>query len=324
MSGSGRSAAQKLVSVIVPVYNVKDYLRPCVDSIIGQTYQELEILLVDDGSTDGCGDLCDEYQQKDSRIQVIHKPHGEVSSARNAGLEICKGEYVSFVDSDDVLHPQFIECLYKACEAEQCAMAICRFRTDTNWDRPLIEGAHTERKKAAEFVEHYYDRDHNQIIVVWNKLYRREVIGDIRFPEGKIHEDEYTTVKYVYRAQSIVFVDEVLYCYTKRPGSIVHQEFNLKRLDMLGAYLERREFYHENGETQWEIREEYFYLSALLDYYSKLKKYLPEEKEKQKELLELYREAYRNYEKSRWNGKRRLLYGVCRMCPEIYTKIKGK
>ena len=314
----------KKVSVIVPVYNVKEYLRACVDSIIAQTYKDLEIILVDDGSTDGSGDICDLYAELDDRVIVRHKDNGGLSSARNAGIEISSGEYLAFVDSDDQVHPQFIETLYFVCEKKICPVAICKICTAAEWNAIASrEELSVNVKTSKEVINAFYGKDHIRITVAWNKLYRRDIIGEIRFPEGKIHEDEYTTVKYLYRAGQIAWIDEGLYCYTQRENSITNQEFSMKRLDVLGAYPERRQFFSEQGDVKFVVREEYCYLSALLDFYSVIKKRLPAEKEKAKELIVMYQEAYHAYDKSRWQMKRRLFYAVCYACPGIYSRIKS-
>ena len=315
----------KRVSVIVPVYNVKEYLCACIDSIIAQTYRELEIILVDDGSTDGSGEICDRYKEADDRIVVLHKVNGGLSSARNAGIKLSTGEYLCFIDSDDQIHPQFVEALLFACEKNSCPVAVCKICTSADWSKTAdSEDTFVTVKLSEEVVDAYYGKDHIRIAVAWNKLYRRDIISEIRFPEGKIHEDEYTTVKYLYRAERIAWIDESLYCYTQRENSITSQPFSMKRLDVLGAYPERRKFFEEQGETKYVVREEYCYLSALLDFYFIIKKRLPEERKKTKELLTMYREALRMYDKNRWQMKRRLFYGVCLACPGIYSLIKRK
>ncbi|MBR1470750.1 MAG: glycosyltransferase [Lachnospiraceae bacterium] len=310
------------VSVIVPVYNVKDYLEACINSICCQTYQNIEVILIDDGSTDGCGNICDRYAEQYENIQVIHKKNGGLAAARNSGLEVSTGEYVAFIDSDDQIHPRFVEEMLRLCEDNDCGMAICSYRSDAKWDENAVEKNKAEVLDYTELLDRFYTDDHIRITVAWNKLYRRSIIGDLRYVEGVDHEDEYTTAKFIYRAKRIAQTDAQLYCYTLRDGSIMQRPFSLKRLDGLGAYLERRKFFIEHGEDKYAIREEYCYMSAILNYHAKLKKFLPEEKAKQRELIKEYRQSWRRFDRKCWGWKRRVFYLLGYCWPSIYIKMK--
>lgn len=325
-----------LVSVIIPVYNVRDYIRECVDNVLAQTYTELEILLVDDGSTDDSGKICDEYAAMDDRVRVIHRKNGGLSAARNSGIKECHGEYVSFIDSDDAVSPMFIESLYDMCERSGCRIAIAGIkvaggRDGTTMEELLLASGHPDRSSAVEYREYtahqlldrFYDNDrHHTITVAWNKLYKREVISDIRYPEGFVYEDEATTYAFLYNAERIAWTDEKLYFYRNRPGSITKDSFSLKRLDVLEAYRRRRQFYIDHGEKEYAVREEYCQLSAYLDFYHILWKKLPDEKKVRRELLDTYKDLYKKYDKASWSPKRRLLYGSCYLFPAVYGMIK--
>lgn len=242
----------ELISVIVPIYNVEKYLHQCLKSIINQTYKNLEIILVDDGSPDNCPKICDEYSRKDKRIKVIHKENGGLSSARNAGLDVVTGEYISFIDSDDMIDEKFIETLYNLCKENNCDISECnlqRFEKEVvkkadNYDKKIYTNYEMQRRL---YIPEYFIRG----IVVWNKLYKRYLYDDIRFPTGKINEDEFTTYKVLYKCKSSICVtDEELYFYRINENSIMGQKFNPKRLDVLDAFEERKEFYKNCGEME--------------------------------------------------------------------------
>ena len=187
---------EELVSVIIPVYKVEKYLERCVESVQKQTFQNLEIILVDDGSPDLCGAMCDEMAKTDPRIKVIHKNNGGLSDARNVGIEMASGNYIVFVDSDDWLDLDMIALLYRVLKKYNADIAECSYRNictdrieeETNCSAKVVEG---DRILALEaMLDWRWFKP-----VAWNKLYKRDVLGDIRYPKGKLHEDEYTTYK---------------------------------------------------------------------------------------------------------------------------------
>lgn len=237
-----------LVSIIVPVYNVDQWLPRCVDSLIAQTYKNLEIILVDDGATDNSGKICDEYSEKDDRIVVIHKENGGLSSARNAGVKVAKGNYISFVDSDDWVLPEFIEKLYSAIIENDCDMAECGFAAlssevipETNCNDSFSVVDDIQAMKT-----HLEDGHFRQ--VVWNKLYKREIIT-VEFAEGKYHEDVFWTYQIIANCKKLVHITDVLYCYFQREGSIMGVGYSLKRLDAVEATKLRTEFVCEKYPT---------------------------------------------------------------------------
>lgn len=215
-----------LVSVIVPIYKVENYLRECVDSIISQSYSNLEIILVDDGSPDRCPEICDEYALKDSRIKVIHKPNGGLSDARNAGIEVAKGEYLSFVDSDDVIHSQMIEVLMKSILEDNADVSCCDFFSfyDTGeLSSSFIRNIQYLVLDPKEWFLRKYSA------AAWNKIYRKDLWVSIRFPKGKYHEDVFTTYKICNVANKIAHCGHKLYFYRQRYSSIMKSS-NLQRL----------------------------------------------------------------------------------------------
>jgi glycosyltransferase involved in cell wall biosynthesis len=223
-----------LISVIIPIYKVEEYLDECVTSVVNQTYSDLEIILVDDGSPDNCPQMCDEWAGKDNRIKVIHKVNGGLSDARNAGIEIATGEYIAFVDSDDFIKPDMIEKLRAAlakadADIAACGILTCEGETQTAWGCRDLVGT----------PEQIYELLYNDTaypVAAWNKLYRKSCWETLRFPVGKTCEDAFTTYQLIHNARRIVMIPEALYCYRIRPGSIMTSSFSLKKMDAEEAW----------------------------------------------------------------------------------------
>lgn len=226
-----------LISVIVPIYGVEAYLNQCLDSLLNQTYKNLEIILVDDGSPDGCPAICDEYATKDPRVRVIHKENGGLSDARNAGIDVAQGEYIGFVDSDDWVMPDMYEYLLQGVLGYQSEISYCGFVNvhDTWADYPNNQ---TDKVFTAETAlnELFFDRLGN---FAWNKLYKAELWEGIRFPVGKNFEDIRTTYKLFERASRIAILKEPKYYYRIRQGSIMHDSSLFNRWSVYTAIMER-------------------------------------------------------------------------------------
>ena len=234
-----------LISVIVPVYKVESFIHECVDSIIDQTFENLEIILINDGSPDRCGEICDEYAKQDNRIIVVHKKNGGLSSARNAGLDICKGEYIAFIDSDDIIHQQFIEHLYtnmKGADLVFCEMLL--FDKGFNISKPEIDNVLCEEFESKTLLSQIMTFKPPNVVVACNKLYKRRLWNVVRFPLKKIHEDEFVIHEILDQCQKVSFVNAKLYFYRKREESIMSLANGDKAtLDKLEAYSLRRKFF---------------------------------------------------------------------------------
>ena len=244
-----QSYTQPIVSVIIPIYKVEEYLRECLDSVLSQTYENLEIILVDDGSPDQCGEICDEYATKDSRIKVIHKENGGLSDARNAGLDICTGEYISFIDSDDVVHPQFLEILYNTMHSADADISFCDFkkfvcRKDID-KKQISDNNGIEEFSGKEFINTLFDKLWvPKNIVVWNKLYKKKIFQKQRFPKGLTHEDEYIfTDLYSNDNIKIVYRDFALVYYRVREGSIIMHRYSENNVVSFFKIYQKRDFY---------------------------------------------------------------------------------
>lgn len=224
------------VSIIVPVYKVEKYLDKCVESLINQTYKDLEIILVDDGSPDNCGELCDAWAKKDERIVVYHKDNGGLSDARNYGIDRCTGEYIAFVDSDDYVAENYIEFMYKLFdESDNCSVTacdICAVRNGVEAPYSDFEGSAVfSRREAFERVLYHDLID----VAAYAKLYKREVFADIRYPVGRVYEDTYIFGDVLNKTDYIVFGGEALYYYVQRDDSIVNGAFSEKRLQYIDS-----------------------------------------------------------------------------------------
>lgn len=237
-----------LISVIVPIYNVEDYLDRCVNSLVNQTYKNLEIILVDDGSPDSCPGICDEWSQRDSRIKVVHKENSGLSDARNAGVKVATGDIISFIDSDDWVEFDMYEKMYQRMCSDKSDIVSC----GTKWvyeDGLLLRDVATSNE-----VLETYDAM-KEIIVdgklkqhVWNKLYKKDLILDIPFEKGKYHEDVFWSYQVFGRVKKVSLMDESFYNYVQREGSIMGALYSVKRLDALDAMKARCEYVKANFE----------------------------------------------------------------------------
>ena len=235
---------EKTISIIVPIYRVEKYLRRCLDSILGQTFKDFELFLVDDGSPDKCGAICDEYAQRDSRIKVIHKENGGLSSARNVALDVATGDYVMFVDSDDWVEPDFcMQALRMIDEhnVQVVAFGHCCVSVDQRklYDRVtkcprLVE--------SSEAIRHLILRDDAICNYSWNKIYKRSLFENIRYPLGLLHEDDAVTYQLIAKAKKIYVSDVILYNYLIRKDSISGIWFYPKAVvDRFSNYVKRLE-----------------------------------------------------------------------------------
>lgn len=231
----------ELISVIIPIYNVEAYLDECIASVIAQTYSNLEIILVDDGSPDNCPQMCDEWAAKDGRIKVIHKENGGISDARNAAIDIATGDYIAFVDSDDWIEPRMYEIMLAALKKENADICACTILSCFP-ERRVAWGFQEYTTGNSEKILSLLYRDTAYPVAIWNKLYRRYLWDDLRFPVGKICEDAFTTYLLVDKASKIVQIPETLYCYRIRENSTMTAAFSYKRMDEEEAWRCNYEF----------------------------------------------------------------------------------
>ena len=382
----GSDKEQELISVIIPVYKVQEYLERCVDSVLAQTYGNLEILLVDDGSPDGCPAICDQYGARDSRVRVIHQENQGLSGARNTGIQEAGGSWISFIDSDDYVAADFIESLYEACIRTGSPLSLCRWTYvhgeplpepdgGRTLPRPESGGQKSESGKAKpesvgpkpesgrqksengraksesgeakpesedgqdsllrerpdrqepvvyrsrELMEQLYEPDGAYFVVAWNKLYKRELFGEIRYPLGQIHEDEATTHRIFHLAGQGAFVDRALYGYFVAPKSIT-RGFNPRRLDWIKGVSGRLDFFEEHGYEALMPRALQAFADGMIDIYFGLVDFEPDNRAEQKRIRELVdqgRKRVRPYGK--FPFRTALGYWLFIHMPRIYRKL---
>lgn len=257
------------ISVIVPIYKVEDYLHRCVDSIINQTYTNLEIILVDDGSPDDCPMICDEYAKKDSRIRVVHKKNGGLSDARNAGIDIATGEYLMFIDSDDFVDVEMMESMMKNMIDNNVDMVVCNIKYVYE-DREVVKYNQADRILDRYEAMEEYLKDGVVQAVAWNKLYKKSLINDMRYKVGKTNEDEFFTYKVVDKTDKIYYNSRSFYNYIQRDSSIMGK-YSIKRLDGVEASYERLNFIKEKYPTLYEKEKKTFVNLCIYSYQMILK-----------------------------------------------------
>lgn len=242
---------QPLVSVIVPVYMVERWLGRCVDSIVSQTYTNLEIILVDDGSPDSCPQLCDSYASQDPRIKVIHQSNQGLSAARNAALDACTGEYITFVDSDDWVAPSLVEELVRVALTAPGSIVVGDF---VRVEERAVQVEHGERTfepvrvlSVDEALVQLHFGLGIRLVTAWGKLYPARIFETVRYPVGRAHEDEFVAHELIVQAAQVVLVQQALYFYFVRPGSIMGTRRVSELIDAADALVGRAEFLREAG-----------------------------------------------------------------------------
>ena len=305
------------VSVIVPVYNVEKYLDVCIHSIVNQTYGNLEIILIDDGSADSSGVICDRWKEKDNRIKVIHKENGGLSDARNVGIDNSTGEYLLFVDSDDYIHSELVEYTYNLLVEQDVDMVIFDFLyVQEKQNSVLLEDesviAIDVEKVKSEDLLYQFIKSGKGHVVAWNKLYKKEVWDSLRFPVGKIHEDEFVIVDVINSVKTAVVSGRKLYYYRQRHGSIVNTK-NIKALyDAKEAFQLRYEKVKDNKELYQRTYN--LYLFQIQKIY-----YEVERKEK-KNLLKEFRKVFQvDLKYTYW--KTNILFVIFYISPMLYIKF---
>lgn len=293
------SEQEKLISIIVPIYKVEQYLDKCIQSIINQTYRNLQIILVDDGSPDNCGKICDEYALKDDRIEVIHKINGGISDARNIGISKAKGKYIGFVDSDDFIDKNMYKDMYNLIEEKKADVCICNFYNVID-DNNII-------KNSNKGIQEYNKMDILREILLdkqiqsyaWNKLYKRELFDNIKYPVGKKYEDIGTTFYILEKCNKVVVTDLPKYYYLNRADSIVNSLSEQTVMDYVDL-INKRYDYIENKFNKLTRYNVYYLARTLITSYTDLQNIENPGKEIIEKLNNLYnktRQAIKEHEK---------------------------
>ena len=210
------------ISVIIPIYNVEEYLERCVESVVNQTYKNLEILLIDDGSPDKCYKICDDWAKKDKRIKVVHKENGGLSDARNVGIRYSTGKYLCFIDSDDCIDENYIQYMYQAIKDNCSDIAICKFRkfSDVKTLETIQDDPNVQILDNRSLIFKLFESDNIHFISACTKLYDKNIFYDLEFDIGKLHEDEYIVHKIFAKCKTAVYVPLPLYNYYERIGNV--------------------------------------------------------------------------------------------------------
>ena len=284
---------QEKISIIVPVYKVEQYLDKCVKSIINQTYKNLEILLVDDGSPDSCPKMCDEWAKKDERIKVIHKQNGGLSDARNAAIDVATGKYIMFVDSDDYLDENICTILYDLIKKYNATFSMCDAK-DIQENKPeIITEASVEEIKETvfegeEILPLMLKNNIKYFMTAWAKLYKKDLFKTLRYDVGKIHEDEFILHKLLINTKKIVHINKQMYFYLQRSGSITQTKAEKSYSDILEAFENRFEFLLNN--TKYQKQTIRYAVNFCRRRYTQIKK-----AKLSKELAKKYFETYKKY-----------------------------
>lgn len=320
-----------MISIIVPVYNVENYIERCVESILAQTCRDFELILVDDGSTDGSGAICDRLKEGDSRIQVIHQENRGLSGARNRGLSAASGDYITYIDSDDYVHPSYLEVLYHNAVVYQADVSVCSLQLA--WEnqkvKPKRSGnvvksavTYSGRQAAKEIVA----GNKRDMIVACGKLYHCSLRKLLLYPEGRLHEDEFVTYKVFYEAEKVVVTGQPLYYYLQREKSITGSGYSKRRLDKLVALKEAIAFFEERQEKELTAYAVKRYLLNIPIAWYRVKKYLPEEKLLLEKLNQEWEKVY--------NQRKADIAGICsltdkcalwvfKISPVMYRVVAG-
>lgn len=283
-----------MISIIVPVFRVEKYLDRCIQSLINQSYKDIEIILVDDGSDDNCPTICDNYKKKDSRIKVIHKENGGLSDARNVGVENAKGDYIAFVDSDDYVHPKMYEYMLRVLEHnKEVDIAVCPYEKigEDQEDAQLDSNAKNEYyiMEHDQIIEEMFSKKYGTYIVAWNKLYKRQIWGDFTYPKGKIHEDEFTTYKPLFKAKRVACFFEPMYYYRQHEGSIMSVFKEQACRDNMEALKEKMHFFENASKRDYALCAKKT-LETMICYYRRAKEHKEESmgEDIRKDFLEIW------------------------------------
>ncbi len=314
----------EIISVIVPVYNVRKYLKICLDSIINQTYPHLEILLIDDGSTDGSNEICQRYQESDQRIRYVRQKNQGLSGARNTGLRLMTGEWVCFVDSDDWLDRRYIEVLLEEAQRNQLDVVACSFFLSTEADNKAVNLLPYCSENREQILADYFLKETLRT-VVWNKLYRSTLLNGLTFEVEKLHEDDFFTYRLLSRAKKVEQLAEPLYYYRQRTDSIMGTRMSIKNLDSLEAQLGKIEYVRQNLP---DISPEFLMKSVHLALYLYQKTLVVSEREERREIqwmISTYVDkfAISDSEKRCTSSKDRISLFLVTHMPKQYAKVRN-
>lgn len=320
------------ISIIIPVYNVKEYIKEAIESVINQTYKNIEIIIINDGANDGSEKICDEYSKIDSRIKLINQKNMGLSTARNKGLECITGEYIAFLDPDDVYHPEMIEKAYKAITQKNVDCVICNFISQKT-TKQLEKDNINEAKKAIQLSSKTYNK--KEILKelaegkvnnsVWNKLYKKELWEDIRFPDGHVYEDVQTNIEILNKTTSSYVLDEILVIHRLHNKSITHTFTIDNTKDLYKAFYNLERIVKSNIPDIF-TKEQYYNickrnLLSFISQYLQSAKFNNKTKETNKLLKKYIAISIRKTQLKNFNIKEKIIYYMYKNCRHILIII---
>ena len=317
------------ISIIVPVYKVERYLENCIESIINQTFKDFELILVDDGSPDRCGLICDNYAKKDERIKVIHKKNEGLSAARNSGIQIAKGEYIAFVDSDDCINKNMYETLYDTAIENKSDIVVCDYKNiyenNEEYENISEKISLIENLTNMEALNRLYELDGVIYVVAWNKLYKRHLFEKFKYDKGRLHEDEFIIHKLLYNSKIITYVPLKLYYYTQRNDSITGKKNIKNKLDVLDAFRERLKFMDKNNLKKLAKKSSKVYIKYFFDTYYDIKNNHKDSKDKlyllRRDYIKVLYIVLKNID---YNWKEKILLVIFAINPYLYEVYTNK
>ncbi|MFD1705951.1 glycosyltransferase family 2 protein [Siminovitchia sediminis] len=316
------------ISIIVPVYNLENLLPRCVESILAQTFKNFELILVNDGSTDQSGELCEKYAEKDLRVKVIHKENGGVASSRNAGLAAAKGRYIGFVDNDDCINKNMFEILYKNLLKYDSDIAICEVCKVNEGELIDIENFHTQYKvqqfNNIEALNYYYlNTNDATFIYPWNKLYKRDLFENLQYEVGNIYDDETVAHHLFYTSNKIIYVRSELYYYVQRKGSQINSPFSIKKFGRIYALKNREVFFRKKKEHELHQKALKHYMDTFFWYYYTAKSSLKGIDHELKQLKRTFdKSCFHLLQHKELSWKQKLMCVLFSISPNLFEFVK--
>ncbi|WP_088034126.1 glycosyltransferase family 2 protein [Evansella clarkii] len=316
------------ISIIVPVYNLEKFIAKCVESILSQTFTDFQLILVNDGSTDNSGKLCDYYAAIDQRVKVIHKENGGVASSRNAGLTASEGKYIGFVDNDDYIHESMYEILYNTAVIHSSDIVVCDFKKVMEGQfidiSSLQNPLSVRNMNNIDALNQLYTENGLTFVCPWNKIYKRELFDDIKYEEGFINDDETIAHKLLYESDRTTYINLQLYYYVQREGSQMNSPFNIKRLDAVYILKSRALFFKEKNEKDLQQKALKHFLEKFFWYYSLAGIHIDRKNKEMKKLKSTFDSSFFELITHREFGwKQKIYLTLFRISPSMYDVIKN-
>jgi|SRR5690625_197918 len=319
------------ISIIVPIFNQEDNIRLCIDSVLNQSLTDFELILINNGSTDGSGEICQEYSEFDNRIIILNRDNNHLGATRNEGISLSKGDYIVFIDCEDFIHKEMLQVLYEQIIQHEADIALCDFE-------PIEEGEYINEKRSEEPLSDFkvtttkgvhalhglYDVD-RLYSVPWSKMYRKKIFNHIRYPDRFIDEDEFIAHELLYQSTKVVYVQEPLYYYVicvGRKGSETPIRMTVEKFAKMSALYKRSEYFREKRLKKLEERALLHFIDHFFWYYLTSQKELPEAIKERKQIKILYNKLFfRIIGHSQINIKRKLIYSIFRFSPNIHKLL---